>query len=318
MYKLISVCDEKPEIFKIKMGYQLSCSLRRFCGGRLIPWYTSGFQYKGEDAELFHCTRTSGIYASDHFSTSVTGADCNMTIGIGIAWIRNRYFAGKVVALKEAQPLDLGLSDAVFPRIDAVVIRFDANTNKTEIVLKKGTAASEPVAPGVERTEAVYELHLYHVRRAAGSAVVTAADVTDLRLSAEYCGLMADSVTRVDTAAIQAQVEGLISRLEQALAKTIADGIPDHTHNAEDIQGMYASAKGSAASLSLTANTITQLHLDTWVTNNNGKFVFDPLPNGDQSIHGIRVPKAGVVMVYRNGWGKHHHNADTDSGWKQR
>lgn len=154
--------------------------------------------YAAEDAELFHCTRSSGIYANDDFDYSVTGADNTITIGVGLGWIRNSKFSGKVVALKAGLALDMGLPDAVYPRIDAVVIQFDANKNGTQIVVKKGAAVPAPVPPAVSRTEALYELHLYHVRRAPGSAVVTASDITDLRADSNYCGLMADSVTVIN------------------------------------------------------------------------------------------------------------------------
>lgn len=155
-------------------------------------------EYSAADAELFHCTRTSGIYANDDFDCSVTGADSTISIGVGIGWIRNSKFSGKVVALKAPLALNLGLPDAVYPRIDAVVIQFDANKNDTQIVVKKGVAATAPNPPAVSRMEALYELHLYHVRRAPGSAVVTASDITDLRTDSNYCGLMADSVTVIN------------------------------------------------------------------------------------------------------------------------
>ena len=179
--------------------------------------------YSAEDAELFHCTRTSGIYANDDFDYSVTGADNTITIGVGLGWIRNSRFSGKVVALKAAKPLDMGLPDAVYPRIDAVVIQFDANKNGTEIVVKHGAAANTPAAPVVSRTEALYELHLYHVRREPGAAAVSVSNITDLRLDPSCCGLMTDSVTRVDTAAISAQINTLIEQLRQEI-QAVRDG----------------------------------------------------------------------------------------------
>lgn len=183
----------------------------------------NSMNYAADDAELFHCTRSSGIYANDDFAYSVTGADNTITIGTGIAWIRNSKFSGKVVALKTAAALSMGVADSIYPRIDAVVIQFDANKNTTDVVVKQGTAANNPTAPAVSRTEALYELHLYHVRREAGAVSVTAADITDLRLSSQYCGLMADSVTSIDTDAINAQAMALIERLHQEIAGA-ADG----------------------------------------------------------------------------------------------
>ena len=175
-------------------------------------------EYSAEDAELFHCTRSSGIYAGDDFQISVTGADRSITIGPGLGWIRNSKFSGKVVAQKESATLELGLSDATYPRIDAVVIRFSAADNRTNLVVKEGAAAAVPRSPVPERTEAVHELHLCNVRRPAGSTVVTAADVVDLRMDTYYCGLMADSVTQVDTEAIEAQINGMTKRLDSTIS----------------------------------------------------------------------------------------------------
>lgn len=177
-------------------------------------------EYNAEAAELFHCTRTSGIFAEGHFSISATGYDNVLEIGKGIAWIKNTEFSGKVVAQKEPVSVDAGISDSSLPRIDAVAIRFDANSNSTNIVVKKGTPSSSPVPPSVEREEYAYELHLFHIRRRAGATSISSADISDLRLNADYCGLMADSVTRVDTEAIEAQINGLIKRLDAAIAQT--------------------------------------------------------------------------------------------------
>lgn len=165
----------------------------------MITYPLNNILYSAEDAELFHCTRTSGVFsADDEFAVSVTGADNTVTIGPGIAWIRNAKFSGKVAANKTSVSLDMGLADGSYPRIDAVVIQFDANANQTAIVVKQGVAASSPVPPEVVRTEAVYELHLYHVRRSAGAAVVSATDISDMRQDRNYCGVMMDDVTNID------------------------------------------------------------------------------------------------------------------------
>ena len=175
-----------------------------------ITYPLNNIEYSAEDAELFHATRTSGVYANDSFGYSVTGENNIITIGTGIGWIKNNDFAGKVIALKVPVSVDMGISDPIFPRIDAVVIQFDANANETNIIVKNGTAASYPIAPPVVRTEAIYELHLYQVLRNAGSIVISSSAIKDLRLNSEYCGIMADSVTSVDTESIQKQIDAFI------------------------------------------------------------------------------------------------------------
>ena len=163
----------------------------------MVTYPLNNIEYTAEDAELFHVTRTSGVYAKNSFDYSVNGSDNNIIIGTGIGWIKNSEFSGKVVAQKEFVSLDVGLPDSVYPRIDAIIIQFNANKNATEILVKKGIASSYPVAPEVVRTESIYELHLYHIKKDAGELSISASNITDLRSNDAYCGLMSDSVTRI-------------------------------------------------------------------------------------------------------------------------
>lgn len=161
----------------------------------IITYPLNNIEYTAEDAELYHATRTSGVFANDDFPITVSGDGNVVTIGEGIGWIRNSKFSGKVVANKAEMSLDLGLPHATYPRIDAVVLQFNANANASEIIVKNGTAQTNPMPPEVVRTESIYELHLYHVYREAGAASVTASNVTDLRSDSAYCGIMSDDVT---------------------------------------------------------------------------------------------------------------------------
>ena len=187
----------------------------------MVTYPLNNVEYTAEDAELFHVTRTSGVYANNSFDYSLSGADNTVVIGKGIAWIKNSEFSGKVVAQKEAVSLNMGLPDANYPRIDAIIIKFDANSNSTDIVVKEGTASSNPIAPVVTRTESIYELHLYHVRRNAGSLYIVANDITDLRTDNNYCGLMADSVTAIDAVPFERRINGYT--LEQDINLTASD-----------------------------------------------------------------------------------------------
>ena len=193
----------------------------------IITYPLNNIEYTAEDAELYLATRTSGVFAGDDFSITVPGDGNIVTIGEGIGWIRNSKFAGKVVANKTEMSLDLGLPHATYPRIDAVVLKFNANSNATEIVVKNGTAQTNPAPPEVVRTESVYELHLYHVYRPAGATSVTASNVTDLRLNESYCGLMRDGVTGIPTDQLQSQVEALLEQLRQNLEQAASGQLID-------------------------------------------------------------------------------------------
>ena len=193
----------------------------------IITYPLNNIEYTAEDAELYFSTRTSGVFANDDFPITAPGDGNIVTIGEGIGWIRNSKFAGKVVANKTEMSLDLGLPHATYPRIDAVVLRFSANSNATEIIVKNGTAQTNPTPPEVVRTESVYELHLYHVYRPAGAASVTVSNVTDLRTNESYCGLMRDGVTGIPTDQLQRQVNALLEQLRQNLEQSASGQLID-------------------------------------------------------------------------------------------
>lgn len=179
--------------------------------------------YTAEDAQLYTATRTSGVYADNHFNISVDGTDNNVTIKPGMGWMKLAMFQGIAVANDEDFTINAGVPDSVLPRIDAVVYAYDANANKPEIIIKQGEKGTTPTPPAVVRDDFRHELHLYHIRRRPGATAITPGDITDLRMDANYCGLMADSVTHVDMAAINAQVREFISDWENQIAN-VTDG----------------------------------------------------------------------------------------------
>ena len=189
----------------------------------LITYPLDDCDYSADDAALFHCTRTSGIFASDDFSFSVSGADNTVRVSPGIAWMRINKFKGLVAALKNEVSVDLGLPDSVYSRIDRVVLQYNANTRDTTVVVKRGVPRSNPLPPERSTGEALYELHLLEVLRKPAAASVKQEDVTDLRLDSSCCGIMADSVTKVDTSAINAQVMELIKKLREEI-NAVTDG----------------------------------------------------------------------------------------------
>lgn len=190
----------------------------------MITYPLNDVEYLAEDAELYNCPRKSGVYAENSFEYALTGGN-EITIGKGIAWIKNAEFAGKVVANKSSVALDAGIADAFHPRIDAVVIQFDAVANKTKLIIKKGVASVSPVPPEVVRSEDIYELHLYHIERLVGDAALYSGQITDLRMSEEYCGLMADAVTEIDTSAIFAQYMDMLNNFEEKVGEIVLEDL---------------------------------------------------------------------------------------------
>lgn len=184
----------------------------------LITYPLNNIEYRAEDAELFHCTRTSGVWAEKSFTCTVSGEDNNITVDKGVAWIQNTEFAGKVVAMKGVTVIDAGVADDLNDRIDVVAIQFDANENETKIVVKHGDPVlTNPQIPEINRSGGLFELYLCSIYRTAGKTAISPSDMTDLRLNPDYCGLMADSVTKIDTSMIESQVTELIDFLKSQI-----------------------------------------------------------------------------------------------------
>lgn len=189
----------------------------------IVTYPLNGITYNAEDAETYLSTRISGIYAADDcFDLSIT-ADRTVTIGPGLAWVRNTRFAGKSICNREVLALAISMADSSKPRTDRIVLRYDKAENKSELVVKTGTPGSAAAAPDVVQTELVYELGLYTVLVAAGSTVVKVADVTDTRLNEQVCGLMRDGVTGLPTAQIARQADALLDAIK-AEYRGVKDG----------------------------------------------------------------------------------------------
>ena len=118
--------------------------------------------------------------------------------------------------------LTIPTADGALPRIDRIVLRFDAAAGKSELVVLKGTPASSPAAPAVSRTELVYDLGLYTVNVPAGSLAVSAADISSTMTDENVCGLMRDGVT------------------EKSLEEAIPDGIITTEKFAPDAEAPFA------------------------------------------------------------------------------
>lgn len=235
----------------------------------LTTYPLNNIDYDASDAETYMSTRTSGIFAKNDFPYTVTGTDTNITIGSGLAWIHNHQFAGKSVQNATEAVVNCGQSDAQYPRYDVVTLRYSKINNETTLVCKHGTPASSPQYPEITQTVAEYELYLYAVYRPAGATVITAANITDLRLS-KYCGLMADSVTQIDTSAIEAQVQALLDGLisnTDVMLKSVYDtnndgtvGKADNANNAtNDSKGNKIDVKALQDSISALQNSINAL-----------------------------------------------------------
>lgn len=151
----------------------------------IITYPLGGITYDAEDAAAYFAGRTSGVYSTDIDFAVAAAADgsTDLTVSAGQAWMHVSRWVGLSVTMREAQTLTLPLADSALPRIDRVVLRYDATSRSTSLQVLQGAPSSEPAGPDLSRP--------------AGQTSVSTADLTDTRTDEALCGLMRDGVTGI-------------------------------------------------------------------------------------------------------------------------
>ena len=217
----------------------------------IITYPLDGVTYSAEDVATYLCTRTSGVYAKNsNFAASITGTR-QVTIAPGLAWMNYDDFKGVSVCSREDTVLTVPDADNTLNRVDRVVLQFDTASNLTAIRLKTGTPAVAAQPPDILQNHNQYELGLCTISVPAGSAAITAADLTDTRADEDICGVMRDGVTGIPTAQLIAQWRAAQADLETQLRAQLA------VLNAEIKEGSAYSKAEADTLFALTADKIT-------------------------------------------------------------
>lgn len=217
----------------------------------IITYPLDGVTYSAEDVATYLCTRTSGVYAKNsNFAASITGTR-QVTIAPGLAWMNYDDFKGVSVCSREDTVLTVPDADNTLNRVDRVVLQFDTASNLTAIRLKTGTPAVAAQPPDILQNHNQYELGLCTISVPAGSAAISAADVTDTRADEDVCGVMRDGVTGIPTAQ-------LIAQWRAAQAAQVAAGQALLDQLREEIKDGSAYSKTEVdAKFALTADKIS-------------------------------------------------------------
>ena len=116
-------------------------------------------------------------------------------------------------------PMTIEAADVTLNRIDRIVFRLDKANRNMSVVIKKGTPATSPVAPGVTRTEEIKEYSLATVYVAKQATTITQANITDTRLNSNVCGKVTSLIDQVDTSDLYAQWEDAYIRYYEESTK---------------------------------------------------------------------------------------------------
>ncbi|MFY2307634.1 hypothetical protein ACOSZE_09230 [Lysinibacillus fusiformis] len=172
-------------------------------------------KYGADFFALFFSTLiANGVFPNPSTGLQVT-ANSNMTTSVkaGKGWI-NGYF----IVNDGDYVLKHDNADGLLKRIDRVVMKLNHVKREIEVLIKKGTFASSPVAPTLQRDADAYELALADVLINNGVTQITQANITDQRLNSTVCGIVHGTVNQVDTTTIFNQYQAWFNDIKGSVA----------------------------------------------------------------------------------------------------
>ena len=189
---------------------------------KIVLYPANGFDFDAADVAAYLAGLTSGVFSSaEDFPVTAAGG-LTVTVGAGRGWVHPSRFTGYSITKREADTLALPLADPSLPRIDRIVMRYDAGARAASLQVLQGTASSTPTAPAISRTELIYDLCLAEITRPAGSTAVTTGQITDTRLDEALCGIVRDGVTGIPTDELLAAARERIATLEENASNSAA------------------------------------------------------------------------------------------------
>lgn len=218
---------------------------------KIVLYPANGFDFDAADVAAYLAGLISGVFSGDEDFPVTAAGGLKVTVGAGRGWVHPSRFTGYSITKREADTLTMPLADPSLPRIDRIVMRYDAGARAASLQVLQGTASSTPTAPAISRTELIYDLCLAEITRPAGSTSITTGQITDTRLDEALCGLVRDGVTGIPTDELLAAARERIGGLEEK-ATSSAAAAKDSAEAAKSSETKSA-ASAKAAKTSETA-----------------------------------------------------------------
>ena len=224
---------------------------------KIVLYPANGFDFDAADVAAYLAGLTSGVFSSaEDFPVTAAGG-LTVTVGAGRGWVHPSRFTGYSITKREADTLTMPLADPSLPRIDLIVMRYDAGARAASLQVLQGTASSTPTAPAISRTELIYDLCLAEITRPAGSTAVTTGQITDTRLDEKLCGIVRDGVTGIPTEELLAAARERIGELEEK-ATTSAAAAKDSAEAAKSSETKSAASEKNAKTSETAAKQALQ------------------------------------------------------------
>lgn len=220
---------------------------------KIVLYPANGYDFDAADVAAYLAGLTSGVFSSaEDFPVTAAGG-LKVTVGAGRGWVHPSRFTGYSITKREADTLTMPLADPSLPRIDCIVMRYDAGARAASLQVLQGAASSTPTAPAISRTELIYDLCLAEITRPAGSTNITTGQITDTRLDEALCGIVRDGVTGIPTEELIASARERINALEETASAAAKEADASKTAaaqseaNAEVYKEAAATSERNAA-----------------------------------------------------------------------
>jgi len=148
----------------------------------------------------------------------VANDDMTITVKDGLAWVN-----GVLYYNDSDFVLGIDAADSVLKRIDRIVLRNSTPNRNTKMYIKKGTFASSPIAPALQRDADVYELGIADIYIGNNAISISQGNITDLRLNSNYCGVVHGLIEQVDTETIFNQYLAKFTEISNLIDTDIAE-----------------------------------------------------------------------------------------------
>lgn len=189
---------------------------------KIVLYPANDYDFDAADVAAYLAGLTSGVFSSaEDFPVTAAGG-LKITVGAGRGWVHPSRFTGYSITKRESDTLTMPLADPSLPRIDRIIMRYDAGARAASLQVLQGTASSTPTAPAISRTELIYDLCLAEIARPAGSTSITTGQITDTRLDEALCGIVRDGVTGIPTDELLAAARERINALEEKATSSAA------------------------------------------------------------------------------------------------
>lgn len=224
---------------------------------KIVLYPANGYDFDAADVAAYLAGLTSGVFSSaEDFPVTAAGG-LKVTVGAGRGWVHPSRFTGYSITKREADTLTMPLADPSLPRIDRIVMRYDAGARAASLQVLQGTASSAPTAPAISRTELIYDLCLAEITRPAGSTSISTGQITDTRLDEALCGIVRDGVTGIPTDELLAAAKERINALEEK-ATSSAAAAKDSAEAAKSSETKSAASEKAAKTSETAAKQALQ------------------------------------------------------------